>query len=586
MEIRSIVPTQAEVETPPEPGRSRAELIVLGLVAAGIALRVLQYIPNRSIWLDESLLVWNLRHHGFWELVRGPFDYGQTAPIGFVALVKGCMALFGTSEYSLRLVPLLAGIGGVLLIPSVASRYVSRRAVPIAVGLFALAPFLIYYSSEVKQYALDTLIALILLRMAPGVIRMERRALPWFILAGVLAPWFSQPSLFILAAIGMIALWRAVRTARGGDRAALAPLLVLGLSWALSAAGAFWVASRSISDPQYMAIFWRSGFAPWETGPLAVARWVAASFVRMFREPMGAVGRDASGLEWGQVIAGAVAFIAGVALYTRRRRIRMWVLLLPLLLTLLAALARQYPFAARWDTSGRLLMFLLPSLALIMAEGVARLPDLTRSRLALACSALLMVGIAAPTLTYAAVMVPQVRSEAKPLLEYGTARLAPGDMLYVYYNGRFVWDYYGSRYGWAPDRVLIGSCSRLEPVGYLRDLDPLRGHPRVWLFFVGGGGVEGFDEKDLILDYLDHVGRRLDDRVSHGASLYLYDLRRKPGPEAPFTATIPVFSRERVDMACRGPWDPRPPGQQTSDPGWTGLRSYNNELIDKDFPTR
>ena len=55
------------------------------------------------------------------------------------------------------------------LMRSVARRYLHPRAVPIAVGLFALDDWLIYYSAEIKQYCSDTTLTLValLLRRRP-----------------------------------------------------------------------------------------------------------------------------------------------------------------------------------------------------------------------------------------------------------------------------------------------------------------------------------------------------------------------------------------------------------------------------------
>ena len=49
-----------------------------------------------------------------------------------------------------------------------ARRFLVPRAVPIVVGLFALADWLIYYSSEIKQYSCDLALTLVALLLAAG----------------------------------------------------------------------------------------------------------------------------------------------------------------------------------------------------------------------------------------------------------------------------------------------------------------------------------------------------------------------------------------------------------------------------------
>jgi predicted membrane-bound mannosyltransferase len=127
----------------------------------GCLLRIVQYRLDRSLWMDEAYVSLNILHRSFAGLCRA-LDYHQGAPIGFLLLEKSAVRLWGGGEYVLRLFPLLAGIASVLLFYRLASKALPARAVPVAVGLFAISPSLIYYSSEVKQYSSDVAIALLL----------------------------------------------------------------------------------------------------------------------------------------------------------------------------------------------------------------------------------------------------------------------------------------------------------------------------------------------------------------------------------------------------------------------------------------
>lgn len=129
----------------------------------------------------------------------------------------------------------------------------------------------------------------------------------------------------------------------------------------------------------------------------------------------------------------------------------------------------------------------------------------------------------------------------------------PGDVLYVYYNARAQYEYYAPRYGWTPEQTVMGACSRLRPAAYVQDVARLAGPRRAWLLFVDGKGIDEFDERGLMLAYLDHVGRRLDDRVSVGASLYLYDVTPPAADPGPFSARVPRFAYDAA-LDCRGPW--------------------------------
>jgi hypothetical protein len=82
------------------------------LILVGVALRLVEYFHNRSIWWDEAMLALNVLHRTSGQLWR-PLDYDQGAPIGFLLLERAAVDTLGQSELALRLVPLAAGIASV-----------------------------------------------------------------------------------------------------------------------------------------------------------------------------------------------------------------------------------------------------------------------------------------------------------------------------------------------------------------------------------------------------------------------------------------------------------------------------------------
>ena len=81
-------------------------LIINSIMVAGIVLSTVQYIYNRSLWLDEARLALNIITKNSLELLA-PLEYKQVAPILFLQLEKVFSLLIPNSEYGLRLVPLL-----------------------------------------------------------------------------------------------------------------------------------------------------------------------------------------------------------------------------------------------------------------------------------------------------------------------------------------------------------------------------------------------------------------------------------------------------------------------------------------------
>ena len=200
--VSATTVTGLELKHPPKES-TRMIWFALGL---GVILRLVQYLRNRSLWLDEAQLALNITHRSYAGLLR-PLDYHQGAPVGFLLLEKMAIRSLGGSEYALRLLPLVAGLVSLFLFYKMAKESIRPGAVPIAVGLFVISPSLIYYSSEVKQYSTDVACALVIYSIA-----LVGRPSEWSTyritalgLVGAAATWISHPSVFVLAGIGATA---------------------------------------------------------------------------------------------------------------------------------------------------------------------------------------------------------------------------------------------------------------------------------------------------------------------------------------------------------------------------------------------
>jgi len=88
------------------------DALLLGLLMIGAALRLTQYLANTSLWGDEILLASNILHRSTWELLRLPLANAQVAPRGFLLAEKLATLALGSSDYALRLFPLLCSLAG------------------------------------------------------------------------------------------------------------------------------------------------------------------------------------------------------------------------------------------------------------------------------------------------------------------------------------------------------------------------------------------------------------------------------------------------------------------------------------------
>ena len=492
---------------------------MLLFACAGVGLRLWHYFSNNSLWKDEAALARNIVERSTLELL-GPLNHVQVAPPGFLLIEKGVVGLAGGGELALRLFPLVCGIAGIAVYWRVASWTLTGWAVPYALGLFALAAPLIDFSVQVKPYSSDTLASLLVIWAALWQIRqpsdLRRAAMVATVGAG--AAWLSHPAVFVLGGAG-IALGVAALRDRHRD-AVKAVMLIAGV-WALSAglASALAVQNATPSVRDYMKWFWTDGFMPFPPRELADLRWVWERLTLVFGIFGGARRTNGGfGYQWSWLFV--VFMVVGYLAFWRRHRETALALLLPLLATLTAAALHLYPFA------GRAVGFLLPGFLLTTAAGVHYTSTHLPPRLQFGVPVLLALSVGAPLYAALAASSPERMQHLRPVLESVAARRLHGDVFYVYYEANRAFMYYAPRFNTDLDRVVFGRCSILDPRGYLRDVDQVRGQARVWVV------MYGVPEVMTLTGYLDAIGTRLDsievratpDRQLNAAYAFLYDL--------------------------------------------------------------
>src|SRR5512146_485715 len=181
--------------------RPRVVLASLALILAlGAGARIVAYAANRSLWTDEAALAASIVPRSFGQLAA-PLDFAQVAPIAFLWLEKSVVSLFGAGEWALRLVPFVAGLLSLFLFALVARRVLDDAGALFATTLFAVAAPLIYFAAETKQYSSDMAVALalVLLTLRLRERPLDARRAAALAVAGAVAPFVSQPSLFVLA---------------------------------------------------------------------------------------------------------------------------------------------------------------------------------------------------------------------------------------------------------------------------------------------------------------------------------------------------------------------------------------------------
>jgi uncharacterized membrane protein len=494
---------------------------VVAILALGALLRILQFWPRRSLWLDELMIALNVTERSAGRLLLEPLDHFQVAPAGFLALSKLGVFLLGDIELGLRLFPLLFGLASLFLFWRVAVRLLSGAALHAALTLFAVSPALVWYAGNAKPYAGDVfatlLLILLALRFREGRIADVRRALLWGGI-GALCVLVSQPAVLVASAAGAILVVQAWRArSRETRRAVLVLVGLAGVGAAMATA-----ASLALVAPEtrtYMLAAWSDQFLPAPWDGIRSLVWlperlliVLAHLVFFF--PLSRLD---------QVLVGALGMLAipGTAFLIRRRRPEAVLLAVPVVVAVLAAAVSLLPFG------GRAAIYTGPSFLIASMAGISWLASKPwAGRRFAAVAALVVAGV--PALYVLAAARPPYRAEeARPVLEAIRSRWRAGDQLYAYYGARYAMEFYGPRLGYRD--WIAGNCNRGAPRAYLKELDALRGRPRVWVLFTHA--YDPYPEPRAMRSYLEAIGTEID-RVEDpfetegalAAEAYLYDL--------------------------------------------------------------
>jgi hypothetical protein len=541
---------------------SRPATATIGLLVIGILLRLWQYLSGPSLWIDEAALARNIIDRPVRALFA-PLDYAQVAPPGFLLLQKAVVLTVGSSEYALRLLPLLCGIAALLIFARLAHYLLDDWAAPFAAGMFALGAPFVFLASQMKQYSGDILASVVVLaaaawmRQQPGDIR---RSVTVGLVGGV-AVFFSQPACFIVAGIGtsLAVLYMLER-----PRQPMGPLAVIGIMWGLAFSLAIVLGLRAMSptDRLYMHWYWGGGFWPVPPRTASDLWWPFEQLTYAFGAFGSGPRRTNGGLNYPWSPLFAVMLLMGLFATWKKRRDVALFLVVPALLTLAASAFQLYPF------TGRVLTFLEPGFLLATAAGAQYVLDIWPNRLRPATPALLAILGGSPVFAAVRGLPPERIEHIRPLVATVADRIEPRDAIYVYYGAGQAVLYYAPTFGLARSDLTIGRCSIANPREYLRDVDRFRGRPRVWI--LASHLIRETGELQTLTGYLDVIGRRVDTMIvpattglpAQAAHLYLYDLSDPDRLRAAAADTFPVpavkLDESMAQWGCYGTQTPVP----------------------------
>ena len=337
----------------------RVRLASWMFVALGILLRIVRYALGHPLWGDEAFLASNIVERDFLGLTK-PLNYVQVSPILFLWVEKGMTLAFGFSVWSMRFVPIMASIAGLIVFRHLAAQLVKGPALILAVAILAVGYYPIRHGGEIKPYATDFLTAVSLLAMAVSWLQDRNRNISlWMLVAiGPIAIAMSHPAIFIAAGVGLVLLVPVLKTKRF---VTILPLMLFGFA----TVSVFLLILVTVTKDQSESVmgtmreFWIDAFPP-RAGVALIIWLLRVHTSHMFSYPAGG-DRGASTMT-------TVCFLVGwLAMYRRGSRPILALLLMPFGLGLLAAFLGRYPYGG----SARTMQYVAPSIALLAGLGMS-----------------------------------------------------------------------------------------------------------------------------------------------------------------------------------------------------------------------
>jgi hypothetical protein len=494
--------------------------IAIGVILVlGILLRASKYLPAFSMRGDELAVTLNLVNRSTLDLMTKPLDYEQAAPFGFILVMKALITIAGQSEYVLRLVAFLAGCASLILMQSLLTKTVGRPGNLFALLAFAFGSYLIYYSSELKQYSTDVLFTLVLLLTFHKHLSRESTLKDWLILAGLgaVALCFAYPALFVTAAVGITLLLHYRR-----DRQQRRWIILTGMLWAGIFLALYLTLLRHQTQDRYLITFWDHLLSFMPMPPWRELSWFPKAAEGLFFVVAGLSS---------PLILIVPLYLLGLWGFWREENWQ-WALVLtiPVGLNLLASGFEKYPF------HGRLILYLLPLVFIALGKGldilVQRIPNRVLANTVFVVLLILLLRPIISTTNSYLFTRDYLQDDLKPVLSFVGTRKQDDDLVYVYHYIEQPYDFYAATYHLDGLPFVVGQNNSGDATKYQEELSSLPRGQRIWFLFSFvhetrvRKGVKR-DERKYMLNYLQDNGTLLEEFYSrnNASSAHLFVLK-------------------------------------------------------------
>jgi len=472
---------------------------VVLIMAIGIGIRLRNYFFNRALWLDEATLSLNIINRDYLQLLK-PLDTLQVAPIGFLFVEKFFVNIFGPNEFALRLFPLMAGILSLFFFYSVAKKFTNKFIALFGLLFFVFGYYLIYYSTEVKQYEIDILVFLLCFNFI-YLKDYSYKGIQKYLVSGLIGAtviWFSHVSVFILAGIGLGLLLDLIT---GKVYSRIPGYVLMIFIWLISFGlnYFFFIYGHSHKDLQIEA-FTSIGFLSGFTDIQTFSNWLWNNIIDLFKYPFRIPN-------W---VFGFLLIICTLYVIVKKKEYKLLVLAFPALIHLIASVFNIYPFGARftlYTASGTIIYFVF---------GIYYLASRIKGgQIIIGIAFLIMLSwpirLSTKSIT---------KQEIREPMQFINNQLKENDIVYVQYGSKWAFDFYKDKIMDSEIKIVYGTWIRSDLSRFDKELEQFENYKRIWILFSNYYPKE----KRYILDKCNEKGNRIKFFEYIGSSTYLYEI--------------------------------------------------------------
>lgn len=485
------------------------KIIIIAILFSGILLSTIQFIYNRSLWLDEAMISLNIITKNSLELLK-PLDYEQVAPILFLQLEKLFSLLSPKSEYGLKLFPLLSYLGSLYFFYRILKLiFKNQYTIIFSLSLFVFNATLIYFSNEVKQYMTDVLLITFMYFLILKNYKKEEYKYYLISLLGASSIFLSNVAPIILFSIGLHELYNYII-----NKTIIFKHLAFTYSiWLITFLIYYYYFIHNHPTKEFMINYWLKEDAFIPSNPFSI------NFYTFLNEKLKMMFTSLLPFSRTGEIIMYFLFPIGSFILIFRKKIGFLILIfIPLILHLILSANKLYPFDLR------LILYLSPILIITISFGFNSVINFIFKTLKI--KKLKFLALIMPFISFSIFYrlgFPLKREEIKDSIIHLQQNISKNEKIYVFYSALPAFRYYQKiQFIKVSAPIIFGTNNFNHNDKYIRELIKLKG--KNWILF----SRKFSDVETNIIKQLDSLGyEKIETFKTYGSKTYLYDFGYK-----------------------------------------------------------